>query len=80
MEKRICIVGIVIEDMEKATEVNDILHEYSDLFVGRMGVPCKERKMSVITLIADGTNNQINAMNGRLGKISGVKAKVMVTK
>lgn len=80
MEKRICIVGIVIEDMEKATEVNDILHEYSELFVGRMGVPCKERKMSVITLIADGTNNQINAMNGRLGKISGVKAKVMVTK
>ncbi|WP_372998764.1 TM1266 family iron-only hydrogenase system putative regulator, partial [Lutispora sp.] len=54
MDKRIGIIGIVVEDLSCAERVNAILHDYAELIVGRMGIPYRERGVSVITLIVDG--------------------------
>lgn len=80
MEKRIGIVGIVIEDFSFVSQVNDILHEYANLIVCRMGLPYKERGVSVISLIMDGTNDEISALTGKLGRVKGVSVKSMITK
>lgn len=80
MEKRIAIVGIVVEDLSVVGLVNETLHEYSELIVGRMGLPYRERGVSVISLILDGTNDEISALNGKLGRIKGISVKSMVTK
>lgn len=80
MDKRIGIVGIVIEDLSFVSQVNEILHEYAGLIVGRMGLPYKERGVSVISLIMDGTNDEISALTGKLGRIKGVSVKSMITK
>jgi putative iron-only hydrogenase system regulator len=80
MNKRIGIVGIVVEDLSSAEYINTILHEYAGLIVGRMGIPYRERGVSVITLIVDGSNDAISAMTGKLGRITGVSVKSMVTK
>jgi len=80
MEKRIGIVGIVIEDFSCVERVNEVLHEYSELIIGRMGLPYKERGVSVISLIVDGVNDDISALTGKLGRISGASVKSMVTK
>jgi len=80
MDKRIGIIGIVVEDLSCAERVNTILHEYAELIVGRMGIPYRERGVSVITLIVDGSNDEISAMTGKLGRISGITVKSMVTK
>lgn len=80
MEKRIGVVGIVIENIEIASKVNDILHSHADIIVGRMGIPYKERNMSVISLIVDGTSDDISAMTGKLGKIEGVNVKSAITR
>ena len=80
MEKRIGIVGIVIEDFSCVERVNEVLHEYSQLIIGRMGLPYKERGVSVISLIVDGANDDISALTGKLGRISGASVKSMVTK
>ena len=80
MDKRIGIIGIIIENSESTELVNAVLHEYANLFVGRMGIPYKERGIAVITLIADGTNDEISAMTGKLGQIPGVSVKSMITK
>ncbi|MFK4784781.1 TM1266 family iron-only hydrogenase system putative regulator [Fusobacterium sp. MFO224] len=77
---RIATVGIVVEDLNKFYLVNAILHEYSDLIVGRMGIPYRKRGISVITLIAEGTNDEICAMTGKLGRVDGVVVKSMLTK
>jgi len=79
-ESRIAIIAIVIEDKTKANLVNSILHDYSELFVGRMGIPFKEKKLSVITLIAQGTNDKISAFTGKLGRIEGITVNSMLTK
>ena len=80
MDKRIGIIGIVVEDLSSAERVNAILHDYANLIVGRMGIPYRERGVSVITLIVDGSNDDISALTGKLGRVPGVTAKSMVTK
>ncbi len=80
MEKRIGIVGIVIEDLSCTERVNAVLHEYARLIIGRMGIPYRERGVSVIALIVDGNNDDISALTGKLGRISGASVKSMITK
>ncbi|GCD10152.1 iron-only hydrogenase system regulator [Clostridium tagluense] len=80
MEKRIGVVGIIIEEFTNATFVNDILHDFGDLIVGRIGVPYKDRGIFVISIIVDGTMDEISAMTGKIGKIPGVNVKAAITK
>lgn len=80
MEKRIGIIGIVVEDLSCAETVNTVLHDYAGLIVGRMGIPYRERGVSVISLIVDGSNDDISAMTGKLGRIHGASVKSMITK
>ncbi|MBZ9685326.1 iron-only hydrogenase system regulator [Clostridium estertheticum] len=80
MEKRIGVVGIIIEEFTNATFVNDILHDFGHLIVGRIGVPYKDRGIFVISIIVDGTMDEISAMTGKIGKIPGVNVKSAITK
>ncbi len=80
MEKRVGVVGIVVENFESTERVNSILHDFSTIIVGRMGLPYRERNMSVISLIVDGTSDEISAMTGKLGKIPGINVKSAITK
>ena len=78
--KRLGVIAIVIEDLERAEQVNALIHEYNDLMVGRMGIPYKERNISVISLMVDGTTDRINALTGKLGRLERVQVKSMLTK
>ena len=80
MDKRLGIVGIVVEDAGCVEKVNQVLHDYADLIVGRMGLPHRERGVSVIALIVDGSNDDISALTGKLGRISGASVKSMIAK
>jgi len=80
MEKRIAVVGIIIEDIEKSMEVNEILHEFGNIIVGRIGIPYRDKGISVISIIIDGSVDDISAMTGRIGKLKGVSVKAAITK
>ncbi|MCI8500992.1 MAG: CopG family transcriptional regulator [Oscillospiraceae bacterium] len=80
MEKRLGIVAVILEDKEYADQVNDILHEYNQLIVGRMGLPYKERSVAVISLIVDATSDEVSALTGKLGRIDGVTVKSALAK
>lgn len=80
MEKRIGVVGIVVEDIENASKVNAILHDYANIIVGRMGIPYRDRGVSIISIIVDGSMDQISAMTGKLGKVKGISVKTALTK
>ncbi len=80
IQRRIAVVGLVIENREEAANrVNDILSKYGGLIVGRMGVPYREKNISIISLIVDGTTDDISSMTGKLGNIKGVKVRSVVT-
>ncbi len=78
--KRLGIIAIVIEDLEKATRVNELIHDYAHLVVGRMGLPYRQRNVSMISLIVDGESDEINALTGKLGRVDSVQVKSMLTK
>ncbi len=80
MDKRIGVIGIVVEDISRVNEVNDILHKYGNIIIGRMGVPYKEKGINVISIIVDGTNDEIGALSGKLGKIQGLSVKSALSK
>lgn len=80
MEKRLGVVGIVVEDNGVSDEINNLLHQYSGIIAGRMGLPYKERQVAVISLIVDGTMDEITAMTGKLGRLRGVSVKSAISK
>ncbi|MBE3588237.1 MAG: CopG family transcriptional regulator [Thermoanaerobacteraceae bacterium] len=76
MERRIGVIGIVVEDREQAAaRLNQILSEHADIIVGRMGIPYREKNLAVISLIIDGTTDEIGALTGKIGNLKGVKVK-----
>ncbi len=80
MDKRIAILGIIVENPDMASQVNELLHEYRDSIIGRMGMPYREKNISVISIVMDAENNVISALSGKLGMLDGVSAKAVYSK
>ncbi|MGN0771867.1 MAG: TM1266 family iron-only hydrogenase system putative regulator [Christensenellales bacterium] len=78
--QRIGVIGIVLQaDKDQAKSVQNLLSEFSDIIVGRMGVPVKEYGINAISVIVKGSNEQISALSGKLGKLNGVNVKSAIT-
>lgn len=80
MNDRVGVIAIVIEDLSSAPTVNEILHSYSYLIVGRMGIPYKEKGVSIISILVHGTTDKISALTGKLGRVQKVNVKSAITK
>ena len=81
MDKRLGFIGIIIEDRTKVNaRINAVLSDYGEHIVARMGVPCKERLRSVITLIVDMNTDEIGALSGKIGALEGVTVKSALAK
>ncbi|MCL2575366.1 MAG: iron-only hydrogenase system regulator [Defluviitaleaceae bacterium] len=80
MGNRVAVIAIIIEDIEKAAAVNICLHEYADNIIGRMGLPYKQKKMNIISVVVDAPHDTISALSGKIGRIEGVSAKTLYSK
>jgi putative iron-only hydrogenase system regulator len=79
-EKRIGVIGIVIENREAVPQVNQILSEHAEMIIGRMGLPYREKDIAVISLIVDGSTDKLGALTGKLGNLPQVTVKSALTK
>jgi putative iron-only hydrogenase system regulator len=76
MDKRIGVVAIIVKDRKSsAPKVNTILSGYGEMIVGRVGLPYKERGVSVISLIIEASTDEVGALTGKLGQLDGVQVK-----
>lgn len=80
METRIALIGIIVEDMNSTDKLNSTLHEYSKYMVGRMGIPYREKNVSIISVVIDAANDVISSLSGKLGMIEGISVKTMYSK
>ncbi len=80
METRIALIGLVVEEPDSVARLNEILHSYGEYIIGRMGVPHKERGISIISVAVDAPSDVISAMSGKLGAIPGVSSKTIYSK
>lgn len=79
-ETRIALVGIIIEDPSSTEELNSILHDYSDIVVGRMGIPYRSKGVSIISLVVDASIDITSSLAGKLGMLPGVNVKTVYSK
>lgn len=75
MEKRVAVIGIIVENTDTTQEINSILHEYSKFIIGRMGIPYREKNISIISIAIDAPQDVISTLTGKIGKLSGVSVK-----
>ena len=80
METRLSVISIIVSDRTSAARINDLLHEFGSYIVGRMGLPYRERGVSVICVVIDAPGEVTSALSGRLGMLPGVTAKTMTSK
>lgn len=80
METRIALIGIIVEDTDASAQINPILHEYGEYIVGRMGIPYRDKGVSIISVVVDASNDVISSLSGKLGMIDGVSTKTVYSK
>ena len=74
-EHRIAMVGIVVENPESVETLNDILHDYRQYIIGRMGIPYREKGINIISIAIDAPQDVISSLSGKIGRLRGVSAK-----
>lgn len=75
METKVAVIGIIVEKLESVSALNEILSEYGEFIIGRMGIPYKAKGINCITIIIDTEMNVINTLCGKIGKLDGVSSK-----
>ena len=76
----ISIIGIIVENKASVNRINDLLSQYAEHIVGRLGIPYKDKRISIICVILDAPNDIVSALSGKLGMYEGVSAKTVISK
>jgi putative iron-only hydrogenase system regulator len=79
-ESRIAHIGIIIENVDAVQAVNNILHGYAEYIIGRMGIPYRKEKISIISIVLDAPQNVSSSIAGKIGMIDGVQVKTIYSK
>ncbi len=80
METRVAVVSIIVENENAVSELNELLHRYRQFIIGRLGIPYRQKGISIICIAIDAPNDEINALTGALGRIAGITAKATYSK
>ena len=75
MENRISVISIIVEELSSTSVINSLLHEYGQYIVGRMGIPYREKNISVVSVAIDAPMDIISTLSGKIGKLSGITVK-----
>ena len=75
METRVAVMSIIVENPESVEKLNAILHEFGESIIGRMGIPYRKRKISIISIALDAPQNTISSLAGKIGSLPGVSVK-----
>ena len=81
MEKKIAVIGAILENPKNSqSEFNKIVSDYKKIVRGRMGIPLLDHNMTVISITCLATMDEINALTGKLGSISGITVTTAISK
>ena len=67
MDTRVAVMSIIVENADAVETINAVLHEYGEYIIGRMGIPYRKRKISIISIALDAPQNTISALAGKIG-------------
>jgi len=76
--KRIGVVAILVQKRQSIANVNELLSTFNSIIMGRIGLPRHEDNLNVISLIVEGTTDDIGALTGKLGGMDGITTKSLL--
>lgn len=80
MEKRLGVVAIVVEgNRAVVSQMQNVLTDFGDVIIGRMGIPDNDDNIAVISLIVKGSVERISALTGKLGRLDNITVKSAMT-
>lgn len=80
METRIALVAIIVKDRSQTTRLNELLMDYGQYILGRMGLPHQihnGEELAIISIAMEAPQDAISALSGKLGMLKGVTSKVI---
>lgn len=80
MESKVALIGIIVTENNSVEQLNNLLHEYGNYIIGRMGLPYKKENLSIISVVLDAPQDVISALSGKLGALEGVSTKTITPK
>ena len=75
MNNRVAVISIIVENEDAVNALNDLLHQYGQFIIGRLGLPYRQKRVNIICVAIDAPTDRINALTGALGRIEGINAK-----
>ena len=75
MDTRVAVMSIIVENPEAVEKLNGILHAYGEFIIGRMGIPYRKRRISIISVALDAPQNTISSLAGKIGSLPGISVK-----
>lgn len=79
MEKRVGVALIQVENRESVQLLNEIISNHSQIIIGRQGLP-RSNGQNIISLVLEGTTDQISSLTGQLGRLKGIQVKSVLLK
>ena len=80
METRVALIGIIVENPDSVGQMNGLLHSYGPWIIGRMGIPYREKGISIISIVLDAPHDTISSLSGKLGMLDGVSTKTIFSR
>lgn len=74
------MISIIVENTDSAAKLNEILHDFGEYLIGRMGIPYRKKNISIISVALDAPQDIINTLSGKLGELDGVSTKTVYSK
>ncbi|MBQ8369957.1 MAG: ATP-binding cassette domain-containing protein [Clostridia bacterium] len=68
-------VTVIFRDYDQSGRINELLHEYGDMIVGRMGMPYRKRGLYIIHTTFDGEESRIRELTHRLSILPDISVK-----
>ena len=75
MGTRVAVISIIVENPDAVNRVNEYLHAAAPYIIGRMGIPYRQKGISIISIAIDAPQDVISALSGKIGRLAGVSTK-----
>ncbi len=80
MEKRIGTTLILVENKDNIPKLNNILNKHSSIIIGRQGIPLRNKDINIISIVIEGTTDELGSLTGQIGRLNGIYVKSMLMK
>ncbi len=78
--KRAAIISVILSEPQKTQSAfNEIVSDYHEFILGRMGIPFKKGTTALISLTVAADLDTINEFIGKIAKLEGAVVKATTT-